>query len=245
MMLASLQRLFTEALLYDHDSNELSVQLDNKRRLFIYQNNVFGQLIEALGSTYSTVKALIGDECFAAIAREFCQSNPPEEASLIYYGASFPEFVSAHKALQNLAYIGDVARFEWAWNKAFFAEDSDYLNPASLQSLTETELENLVLIPHPSLSILKLHYPAHTLWAWVENGANEPAPEIKNERHSLIIFRAPSHEVCILPIAEDEMISWQAIVAAKPLCEVLHHVPLKNQGRWLEKVLTSSMLSSS
>lgn len=44
--------------------------------LDIYRNNVFYSLGQALGDIYPVIKALVGDEFFGAMAREFVRAGP-------------------------------------------------------------------------------------------------------------------------------------------------------------------------
>lgn len=145
------------------------------RRFDVYRNNVRTSLIEALASRFPVAKRLVGEEFFAAMAAEFIRISPPRSPVLLVYGDVFPDFVEGFEPARPLAYLPDVMRLEVARGRAYHAADAAPLSPEELGGIAPERLADLVLKPHPSLSILQSTHPVATIWGMNCDGA-EPEP---------------------------------------------------------------------
>src|SRR5262245_32820351 len=104
--LSSFQQTFGCALLTHESLPGLEVALT------IHRNTCFKGLVDALTANYPTVAQLVGDEWFAACAREYARVNPPRSPVLATYGESFPVFLETFPPAAELAYLTDVARID-------------------------------------------------------------------------------------------------------------------------------------
>jgi len=118
MKLAELQHQFASALHYHAKGEECHIVSDHfsaDERMQIYRNNFVVSLSEVLEATYPMLKALLGDECFAPIARHHVLNHPLTSGDVTHYGEHFDQSLNAFPAvIQAAPYIEDVARFEWA-----------------------------------------------------------------------------------------------------------------------------------
>ncbi|MCW8914395.1 MAG: DNA-binding domain-containing protein [Magnetovibrio sp.] len=135
-----------------------------QERLSIHRNNTTILLGESLGATFRIVKALVGDEFFANLTRQYIRTNPPTAPCLFEYGANFPEFLGHTPSLAELPYIEDVARLEWLWNESFHAPAAPVMTTADLGAIGADDLNALVLNPHPSLRLITSPYPLKQIW---------------------------------------------------------------------------------
>jgi hypothetical protein len=136
----------------------------------IYRNTFVSGAVKALKLSHPAVERLTGAEFFESSARAFVAESPPSSGCLDDYGAEFAGFLAAHEALRGLAYIADVARLDWAVNLALHAEDAKALDASGFAAAAGgIAPERLVLAPHPSLSLLRLDYPADAIWRAVLN----------------------------------------------------------------------------
>ena len=134
------------------------------KRFNVYRNNVFVSLIEALQGRYPAICRLVGEEFFRATARAFIEEHPPRSPVLIHYGAGFGDFLDDFEPVAELAYLGDVARIEWAWNEAYHAPDATPLGPDDMESLVTQDVSTAVFTLHPSLSTVSSPFPVVSLW---------------------------------------------------------------------------------
>ncbi len=165
--LLELQRNMRTVLLADSDTPPSAViggAFDAAARLRIYRNNVLGNLTGALRLTFLAVERLVGADFFAAAAARFISAAPPASADLYEYGAAFPSFLATFEPAQNIAYLPDVARLEWAVSQALHAVYTPALTADALFDVPKQQQAGLRFAAHPSLSLLALTHPAKAIW---------------------------------------------------------------------------------
>ncbi len=133
-------------------------------RLAVYRNNFEAALINALRLTYPAVDRLVGREFFDHAAVTFAQEQPPASAWLDLYGGEFAAFLDAMAETQSVPYLGDVARLEWAVNRALAAADAAPLGLDAFSACAEPDHARLRFEPHPSVGLVRATYPADTIW---------------------------------------------------------------------------------
>jgi hypothetical protein len=138
--------------------------LDPALRLDIYRNTMRATCINALRLGYPAVRRLVGDEFFEGSAGLFVQAHPPQCADLNAYGAAFADFLQDFAPAASIAYLGDVARLEWAVNRALHAPDAPPLDVARLNALAPTEHARIRFTPHPSITLLRSAHPVDAIW---------------------------------------------------------------------------------
>ncbi len=152
----------------------LSMGIAPRQRLNIYRNTILGTLSKALQLTFPAVQRLVGPDFFEAAAQAFAREHPPLCADLNRYGAEFPDFLQQLESAATLDYLPDVARLDWAVNRALHASDASALELASLEALDPGEQDRVCFVPHPSISMLKSTFPVDTIWRAVLQ-QDEPA----------------------------------------------------------------------
>src|SRR5258706_11424995 len=93
-------------------------------RIDVYRNTVQSSLTEVLASAFPVTQRIVGDRFFAGLARAFIAAHPPRRPHLSTYGDGFSAFIAASDIEQQLSYLPDVARLEWARGEAYFAADA-------------------------------------------------------------------------------------------------------------------------
>jgi hypothetical protein len=170
--LSDLQRDFARAL---RSSAPVTRNLDiaagaltPARRIAVYRNHHRISLAAALAANFPTIVRIIGAEPFQVMAMKFSAKNVPQDPRMAGYGEAFPEFLAGEKRLAALPYISDLARLDWAFNRAERAEDAPIFGPEKLEALLESGLAELTLVPHPSASLLASPYPLVRIRALAE-----------------------------------------------------------------------------
>ncbi len=132
--------------------------------LEIYRQTCRGALTGALATGFPVVRKLVGEAFFERCACAFIADHPPAGACLNDYGDEFPAFLQRYASAADIDYLADVARVERAFNRALHAADEVPLDPAALGSLAPLDAASLRLVPHPSVSVLRLQFPADSIW---------------------------------------------------------------------------------
>lgn len=177
----------------DHFTSPL---LSVEEILSVHRNTYRETLCEALAANFPAVFALVGADCFEALAVRFAQAWPPASPVLSEYGAAFPDFLASLAMLNAFPYLADVARLEWAWNQAFHAPDAAALTPQALGHALE-DGETIDLILHPSTRLLASPHPVLAIWRLARSGDPEPAlpMALQGDEHLLVL--RPADEVLV------------------------------------------------
>jgi hypothetical protein len=166
--LLDVQRAMQRSLLQDEAGHaaELVVGagLAPAQRLGVYRNTIVATLANALRLSYPAVHRLVGADFFEGAAQIFAHDQAPRCADLNAYGAGFPDFLQGFAPAATLAYLPDVARLEWAVNRALHAPDVKPLDLAHLASVPQSAHSRVCFVPHPSLSAIRADFPVDTIW---------------------------------------------------------------------------------
>lgn len=176
---------------------------DPARRFGVYRNNVIVSLVDALADSYPVVQALVGEDFFRAMAREFIYASPPRSPVLAWYGSGFAEFIENFPPAASLPYLPDVARLEWLRVEAWHAADARALPITELSALLadEARLSDARFALHPALRVMTSAHPVVSLWA--AHLADDPATalaEIDMTLGEAALLTRPELDVVIVRI---------------------------------------------
>ena len=197
------QKSFSSALLkpdlpVPEDVMGPTAQKKASKRFGVYRNNVIVSLTESMMAGFPTILALLGEDYFRALARVFISANPPSSPMLVTYGQDFGDFLDRFEPLAELAYLGDVARLEFAWQTAYHAADHASLDPAQLQTVSPEQLGALTFTMHPSLHLLRCSHAAYSIWA--AHQQEDPAAAMANfvDQPQDILITRPQWDVTVV-----------------------------------------------
>lgn len=155
-------------------------------RLRVYQNNTRASLTTTLMAVFPVTMQLVDERFFRYVASEFVRHHPPREARLVRYGKEFPDFLRAFSGLEEMPFVADTARLEWAIAEALDAPVRSSCPVSALDGVAENVTPELIL--QPSLRLVISGAPILSIWAAHQNGAgaeNMPALERRSERVAL------------------------------------------------------------
>jgi len=135
-----------------------------KKRFGVYRNNVTLSLIRVLASTYPVVEEIVGEDFFAALAKEFAMSHLPQSPVMITYGEEFPDFLKSFPPIEHLPYLSEIAQLEWHRNSAYHGADGSPLPIEVLSEVSEEQLPTLTFELLPTLELINSTFPIVTIW---------------------------------------------------------------------------------
>jgi hypothetical protein len=138
--------------------------LDPAARVGIYRHHAFATLGDALQGTFPVVCRLVDKRFFAYAAHEYLREHPPHSRCLVEYGADFADFLARFTPCENLPYLADVARFEWALNIAATVEEETPLQAEALAAVPAQQAAYVALRLQPSLSYFASPWPIDVIW---------------------------------------------------------------------------------
>jgi hypothetical protein len=134
--------------------------------LKVYRGNLLFGIIGAMKESYVMTKVLLGENNFNFFVRDFLFQNPSTNSDLIQYGGGFGDFLSTRKEIEHLAFLSDVARLEWALERAFYAQPE----PSFLGELS-ADWQKTVPVLKGSVQLLSTRYRVHEAWlAFTDKG---------------------------------------------------------------------------
>ena len=144
------------------------------KRFSVYRNNVAASLTRALEASFPTVRKLVGDEFFGAMAVVFLRAHPPRSQMLMLYGDAFPGWLESFPPVAHLGYLPDVARLDQAMRESYHAADGTPLPEAAFQRLRGEDIAGLRLSLAPSLRLVRSRWPIQAIWAANHEGGPKP-----------------------------------------------------------------------
>lgn len=138
--------------------------LSSEQRVGIYRNSAHGILLDYLESLYPVCLELVGTEFFGRTAHSFIDQMPPTRPFLADYGADFASYLSAHPALQEMLWIVEVAKLEWARHAAWHTVNQVASDFTQLETLSAEQQAELRFQLPASAQLLSAHSPIHSIW---------------------------------------------------------------------------------
>ncbi|HKQ30176.1 MAG TPA: DNA-binding domain-containing protein [Burkholderiales bacterium] len=174
--LRELQQAFADAVL--HAATDVLAHVRDgafpaARHLQVYRNNSFANLAEALAACYPVVHRLVGGEYFEHTADGYIRRHPPTSGNLHDFGAAFADYLGTLTSAQSLPYLSDVARLEWAWQRAYHAAESPALANDALAAVHPDDYPKLVFHLHPSVQLFESAYPCLRIWQVNQTDASD------------------------------------------------------------------------
>jgi hypothetical protein len=192
-------------------------------RLAVHRNTVVHSLVQVLGEAFPVLLALLGDDCFKAVAADFVREQPPRSPVMAEYGDGLAPWLEACPALAGHPWLGDVARLEYSRQRAMHAADAQALPDAALQArLADSALlATTTLRLHPSLQLLRLRHAAVSLWhahQLDDQARDARVAELEaGQPEQALVLRDRDDEVCVIPLPAAEAALAAALLAGRPL----------------------------
>jgi hypothetical protein len=143
-----------------------------------YRGNAGAIAERALTGAYPTLAALVGEETFAALARDCWQRHAPERGDLGEWGAALPDFIAASVALASEPYLADSARLDWLVHRASRASDAPQ-EPPALEALADGAADNLRLLLRPGCALLRSGWPVAAIWQAHQRDGEDRFAEVR------------------------------------------------------------------
>ena len=196
--------------------------MQNGHRFGIYRNNIYRSLAGVLEAAFPTVRNLVGDENFAVLARRFIAAHPPQRPQLFAYGGDFAAFLAGFApAVEELPFLPDLARVEWAVNEAYFEADAETLNAGHLAGLAPERYAGLRLGLHPTVRLIESDWPVWDLWGAevLPSPWPDPRPPGKREGGQRVLVRRPESKVDVVMATHGDFAFLGALATGDTLGE--------------------------
>ena len=172
-------------------------------RLQLHRHHVASSIGAALAATFPTVAALVGQEFFGLLARDFAAGTALEVPVLSRYGEHFSQFVAAKQDMHGLPYLADIARLDWALNVAFHAPFEARLSAADLAGWPQDSLPSLSVRLPTGSSLIESAYPLDLIWQASQPSSSVDKVDLAAGPACLMVFRR-SEDAAFAVLSPDE-----------------------------------------
>ncbi|MBC8337846.1 MAG: putative DNA-binding domain-containing protein [Rhodospirillales bacterium] len=195
-----------------------------EKLLGIYHTGYRLSLLEALEDDYQALRALLGDEVFETLGREYIAQTPSKHYSIRWYGRGMAAYLSDVAPWQNHPELAQLAAWEWALGEAADAADEDTVGVDTFGQIPPEDWAGLVFRFHPSLRRLDLTWSVPPFRQAVQDEDDDiPALEQQDEPVAWAIWRQET-QVYFRSLADGEEGVLEAALGGATfgaLCEAL------------------------
>jgi hypothetical protein len=142
----------------------------------VYRRSSRAARVAALQAAYPVCGRLLGDTCFAALARDYVGASPSPSGDLNRYGGGFAGFVRARvvalPAFGRLPWLADLAGLEWQVHR-LACRGSDAQLVAGPVSPRDPACVKVRCVGH--VRLLRSRWPVHRIWRMHQPG-EQPVP---------------------------------------------------------------------
>ncbi len=138
-------------------------------RIEVYRNNNREAYRKALAASFPVVERLVGEQCFAGLARKYAQEHPSRCGDLQRFGARFAALLDGIYADSRFCYLSDVAHLEWALEEVHLEPDEPTVELAALSKFNPEDYGDLVFTVRRAIRLVESRFPVLSIWR-----ANQP-----------------------------------------------------------------------
>jgi hypothetical protein len=175
------------------------------------------RLLDVLQKDFPRVTTLVGDEYFHKLAYQYLARYPSTHPSVRYIGRHFAEFLDIEAKVEELPFLADLARLEWARLEVFDAPDAEPLQMVDLQAILPEEWPALRFRLIPACQMLRSPWPVHQIWA-----AQEETPPYELVRPAETVMRVWRDGFIIYQASMNsaERLGLDCVLAGKTFSEI-------------------------
>jgi len=135
----------------------------------IYQRNRLAIAVHALGISFPTVQALLG-EGFSGAVQRFMQQHPLQSGDWGAWGGEFPHWLLQQTELLPFLYIGAMAEIDWQLFQLERSADP-VPDPASFALIQQHQPKDVLFVVSPQIFLTKSGFPLYNIWQYHQIGS--------------------------------------------------------------------------
>lgn len=128
-------------------------------RWHVYASGYLARLVEAVENDYPALRRILGEGAFRSLVARYVRRFLPRSHDVGRVGDRLAQFLEADPLTEDLPFLPDLARLEWAVAEAFVAPDEPPLGWDALKRLKPEAVADLPLALHPSAALVRSRWP--------------------------------------------------------------------------------------
>jgi hypothetical protein len=155
----------------------------------VYASGAPARVAEALENDYPALRRILGDDAFRSLAARYAVAHPPRSFDLGRAGDRLAGFLETDPLREELAFLPDLARLEWAMAEALIARDAEPLAWSALQALGPEAAADLPLAWTPGVALVASAWPIHDLWLCRDQPDAEVDVGVEGRPQTVLVYR--------------------------------------------------------
>ena len=168
------------------------------QRLAVYATGYLARMHEALQEVYEAVQHVAGASQFQRMSRAYAAQYPSHDYNLNLAGRHFPAFLATEPLTQDLPFLPDLARLEWAVCQAFHAFEQPPLAPHGFNAVSLEQWERVRLVFQPSVGLVASSWPVVDIWRARTQPVSTVNIELQDRQQRVLVRRAGVRVTCDL-----------------------------------------------
>lgn len=166
--------------------------------LDVYKRDYIARLTEAIGETFETTWAVLGDEDFLKLCGQYISQTPSEFRELGEYSRGFAEFLKK-MPFEDYPFLNDLLDYELAFWELFHRENKTH---EIIENFSIDDLLEKRIVFAQNMKVFSWDYKIFELWKLRKVGLSDLEADIY-EAQRLILFKTTSFvQVCELTSAQ-------------------------------------------
>lgn len=187
-------------------------------RLRAYTDGYPARLREALAEAFPALAHLIGTQAFAALTRGYRPAVPAGIYSLADVGRNLPEWLAHDEIGRAYPFTPDLARLEWAIQRAFHARLAPSFDAATVAGWTSEAWADARIRFQTGTAVLASAWPVRTLWQARDTPRDAIDIEVAGRPETVLVHRV-GYRVACETIDGDEAEVLARLLAGRTLAE--------------------------
>ena len=158
-------------------------------RWAIYRDAYVVRITEAIANDYAAIARILGPAAFGALCRRYLAAQPPNSHDIGRVGERFAAYVSGDALTEQLPFLPDLARFEWALAVAVVSDDITPLRWDRLAERGPVALSEAPLRLAPATRLIRSDWPLHDLLLAKDTPDGEIDIELVGRPESVLVWR--------------------------------------------------------
>jgi len=191
--------------------------------LGIYRDAYVLRLVEVVGNDHEMLKAYLGEDRFAEMARAYIASCPSHNPNARWFAHRLPEFLKSNGGYARQPVLGELADLERALNDAFDGEDGPVLSMADLVAIPTQAWAGLSFTCHPTATCIEATTNVGPIWTALKAGKKPPPCKVAKERKRILVWRNDRTSM-FRELGPEEAMMWAETVKGASfaaLCQLL------------------------
>ncbi|MEW8030436.1 MAG: DNA-binding domain-containing protein [Candidatus Thiodiazotropha sp.] len=196
-------------------------------QLNVYANAYLSRLKEVLTNDYPAVSMAISGDHFDLLTEGYIQQHPSSFFSLRDFGCRFPDYLSGqvdtNSDIHDLAWLPELAKFEWTLGQAFDATDCELVTEQEMSSIPADAWPMLRFEFCPCVRRIDLEWNVPIIWKALTADPPLEVEPICTQTHAWLIWRQDL-VTQFRSLEEDERLAFDSLCNGTTFnvaCEIL------------------------